>query len=98
MSNRDEVIHMTMIKDSMNRFLKVTAIGVPNYAPEKNGIVRIPKLLINWYVTMPSSTTISIVYTIEVDPGGSVPAWLANMFADKGPYESFKKFSELLKR
>lgn len=98
MSNRDDVIHMTMIKDSMNRFLKVTAVGVPKYVPEKNGIVRIPKLLINWYVTMPSSTTISIVYTIEGEPGGSVPAWLANMFADKGPYESFKKLSEILKR
>jgi hypothetical protein len=23
-----------------------------------------------------------------VDPGGSIPAWLINMFATKGPYES----------
>jgi hypothetical protein len=98
MSNRDAVIHMTMTRDSLNRFLKVTATAVPNYIPEKSGKVRIPRLLINWYVTMPSSTSISIVYTFDADPGGSVPAWLANMFADKGPYESFKKLSEVLKK
>jgi hypothetical protein len=46
---------------------------------------------------MPSSTSINIVYTFDADPGGSLPAWLVNMFADKGPYESFKKLSVLLK-
>lgn len=97
MSNRDAVVHMTMVKDSLNRFLKVTATGVPDYIPEKSGKVRVPKLQVNWYVTMPSPTTISIVYTFETDPGGSLPGWLVNMFADKGPYESFKKLSDLLK-
>jgi hypothetical protein len=38
------------------------------------------------------------VYTFETDPGGNVPAWLVNSFADKGPFESFKKLGELLKK
>lgn len=97
-SNRDAVVHMTMVRDSLDRFLKVAAIGVPNYIPEKSGKVRVPKLSISWYVTMPSSNSISIVYTISTEPGGSVPAWIVNMFADKGPYESFKKLAEVLKR
>ncbi|MFI5186204.1 MAG: START domain-containing protein [Chitinophagales bacterium] len=98
MSNRDAVIHLTMTLDSLNRFLKITAVGVPNFIPEKSGKVRVPRSSINWYVTMPSAALISIVYTFEADPGGSLPAWLVNMFADKGPYESFKKLSEILKK
>jgi len=47
---------------------------------------------------MPTSKSISIVYTFEADPGGNLPAWLVNSFADKGPYESFKKLAELLKK
>jgi hypothetical protein len=47
---------------------------------------------------MPSSNSISIVYILEADPGGSVPAWMVNMFIDKGPFESFKKLSGLLKK
>ena len=97
MSNRDAVVHLMMNRDSLNRFLKITATGVPNFIAEKSGKVRVPRSSVSWYVTMPSSTSISIVYTFEADPGGSMPAWLVNMFADKGPYESFKKLSTLLK-
>jgi len=98
MSNRDVVVHLTMTRDSLNRFLKIIAAGVPGYIPEKSGKVRVVRSLIRWYVTMPSSTSISIVYTFEADPGGNMPAWLVNMFADKGPYESFKKLSQILKK
>jgi len=98
MSNRDAVVHFKINRDSLNRFVKITATGEPNFIPEKSGKVRVPKSLINWYVTMPSSNAISIVYTFEAEPGGSLPAWLVNMFADKGPYESFKKLSEILKQ
>jgi hypothetical protein len=97
MTDRDAVVHLTMNRDSLNRFLKVTGTGVPNFVPEKSGKVRVPRSSITWYVTMPSSTTVSIMYIFDADPGGSMPAWLVNMFADKGPYESFKKLSALLK-
>ena len=98
MSNRDAVVHLSMTRDSQDRFLKITAVGIPKYLPEKDGKVRVPRSSITWYVTMPTSTSVTIVYTFEADPGGSMPAWLVNMFADKGPYESFKKLSELLKK
>jgi len=98
MSNRDAVVHLKMNKDSLNRFLKITAVSVPNYIPEKSGKVRVPKSAVSWYVTMPTTKTIGIVYMFEAEPGGSLPAWVANMFADKGPYETFKKLSDILKR
>ena len=98
MTNRDAIIHLKMTKDSLNRFLKISAVSVPGFAPEKSGMVRVPWSDISWYVTMPSAKTISIVYIFDADPGGSLPAWVVNMFTDKGPYESFKKLSELLKR
>jgi translation initiation factor 2 beta subunit (eIF-2beta)/eIF-5 len=98
MSNRDAVVHMTMVRDSLDRFLKITATGVPDYISEKSGKVRIPRLLINWFVTMASANSINIVYIFDADPGGSVPAWIVNMFVDKGPYESFKKLAAILKK
>jgi hypothetical protein len=98
MSNRDAAVHLKMNKDSLNRFLKINAVSEPNYVPEKNGKVRVPRSNISWYVTMPTSKTISIVYIFDAEPGGSLPAWLVNMFADKGPFESFKKLSQILKR
>jgi hypothetical protein len=46
---------------------------------------------------MPTAKTIQIMYTFEANPGGSVPAWLVNSFADKGPFESFKKLENILR-
>jgi hypothetical protein len=98
LDNRDAVMHTIITKDSLNRFLKISSTAVPNFIAAKSGKVRIKKSTINWYVTRPSSNTIQIVYTFETDPGGNVPAWLVNSFADKGPYESFRKLAELLKK
>jgi hypothetical protein len=97
MTNRDAVIHLKMNKDSLNRFLTISAVSEPGYTAEKKGLVRVPRSNVSWYVTMPSAKTISIVYIFDAEPGGSLPAWVVNMFTDKGPYESFKKLSELLK-
>jgi len=97
MTNRDAVIHLKMNKDSLNRFLKISSVSVPGFVPEKSDLVRVPRSNISWYVTMPTAKTISIVYIFDAEPGGSLPAWAVNLFTEKGPYESFKKLSELLK-
>jgi len=97
MSNRDAVVHLKIIKDTSQSFVKVSSTSENRLVPEKEGKVRIVYSMVNWYVTMPTTKTISIIYTFEADPGGSLPAWLANSFADKAPYESFKKLSEMLK-
>ena len=98
MSNRDAVVHLKMTRDNLNRILHITAVSVPGYLPEKSGKVRVPRSSVSWNVSMPSSKTINITYVFEAEPGGSIPAWLTNKFADKGPYESFKKLAEILKR
>lgn len=98
MSNRDAVVHLKIIKDSSQNFMKISSTNENRLVPEKDGKVRVIYSLINWYVTMPTPRTMAIVYTFETDPGGNLPAWLVNSFADKGPYESFKKLSEILKK
>jgi hypothetical protein len=98
LDNRDAVMHTTITRDSLDRFMKINAVAAPTYIPQKSGKVRVTQSSINWYVTNATANSIRIIYTFETDPGGSVPAWLVNSFADKGPYESFKKLAELLKK
>lgn len=98
LDNRDAVMHTRITKDSLNRFLKINSVAVPDYIAEKDDKIRITRSDINWHVTRASAKSIHIVYTFETDPGGNVPAWLVNSFADKGPFESFKNLGELLKK
>lgn len=98
LDNRDAVMHTKITKDSANRILRINSVAVPNYIAQKGGKVRITHSDINWNVTKISPNNIRIVYTFETDPGGNVPSWLVNSFADKGPFESFKKLGQLLKQ
>ena len=97
-SNRDAVLHLKMDKDSLSGSLKVTISAEPGYIPKKSGLVRVSHCMINWTVTSHSTTTSHHSYIFEIDPGGSVPAWLVNIFADKGPYETLRQLAETLKK
>jgi START domain-containing protein len=97
-SNRDAVLHLKMDNDSLSRSLKVMISAEPGYIPKKSGLVRVPRCMINWTVTSRSPTTSHHSYIFEIDPGGSVPAWLVNIFADRGPYETFRQLGETLKK
>jgi len=95
-SNRDAIIHLTMSPDTAHHVLRINAFSEPNFIEKKDGLVRIPFSKASWYVTE-SNNKLNIDYTFQVNPGGSLPVWLVNMMADKGPYESFSKLMMKLK-
>jgi len=96
-SNRDIPIRMQLNVDQKNNTLKVYASGVPNAIPEKKGIVRIPYFNAFWDVRSDGKNRLNVIYTLKMDPGGSVPAGVTNMFISKGPYETFNNLGEMLK-
>jgi hypothetical protein len=96
-SNRDIPIKMQLKEDTKSNSLKVYASGIPNAIPEKKGIVRIPFFNAFWDVKSEGKNRINITYILRMDPGGSVPSSVTNMFVSKGPFETFSNLSELLK-
>lgn len=97
-ANRDVIIRMQLKTDSLPRFMTINGLHQKDILPHLPGRTRIPHFKANWKITMPSSTTIHIVYILEVDPGGNLPAWLANSFAEKGPLETFQNLAKELKK
>ncbi len=98
LSNRDVILHLKINTDSLPRFLSIKGYNESSVFPEIPGIVRVPHYKASWTVTMPTAQTIHVNYIVEIDPGGSLPAWLANSFADKGPYGTFSNLADLLKK
>lgn len=98
MNNRDGVIHLRIKTDSLPRLLTIAGTGEPELIPEIPGKVRMSHFKSIWKVIMLSPQLIHITYILELDPGGGIPAWMANSFADKGPYETFVNLAEQLKK
>lgn len=98
MDNRDAVVHLVINKEKLPASLIVDAKSEPTQLPKKEGLVRIPYSHASWNISMVGTDRLHIEYIFKVHPGGSLPPWMVNMFADKGPYESFKKLAEKLKQ
>jgi hypothetical protein len=95
LSNRDFYSNTRIWLDTASRQLRISSQNVSKNYPVKNHLVRIPFLRAQWLITMPSSTRLHVEYTLAWNPGGSIPAWVANLFSTTGPFHSF---SELRKK
>ena len=96
LSNRDAIIHLTMMPEPSNRVLRISAFSEPELLSKKYGLVRIRYSKASWYVTE-SANQLNIEYIFEIDPGGKLPGWLVNMLIEKGPYETFENLKNRLK-
>jgi hypothetical protein len=96
--NRDFVAHLTATVDRRSNVVTVNGPVVPDYVPEKKGIVRIHHSKGKWTITPIEKKMSRVEYTLQVDPGGNLPAWLVNMFAAEGPIQSFKKLKDMVNK
>lgn len=97
MTNRDQAIRMTINHNPATQLLTVVTAGMPDFTP-KTALVRIPYFYARWEVTVPDPNHIEINYFMQVNPGGSLPPWIVNLFVTKGPYETFYTLGEMLKK
>jgi START domain len=96
-SNRDMIWHLKLRQDSVTKVVTVKLIEMPNYIPEKEGVVRLPQAHSLLTVTPIDKTHVRVNYIINVDPGGDIPAWIANMFAAQAPWQTYNSFRERIK-
>ncbi len=96
--NRDFVAHLTVTQNPETKEVIVDGPAVPGFVPEKSGIVRISHSKGKWIITPTGKNQIKVVYTLHVEPGGNIPAWMVNMFAAEGPIQIFKKLKIQLQK
>lgn len=96
-SNRDGIYLNRFRWNESKKLLFVEIEILPGYLPVNADMVRV-KGSGFWQVDVLSDGLLQITFQMQVDPGGAIPAWLANMFTDETPYESLSKIRELVKR
>ncbi len=88
--NRDYVVRVKAEQDPQTKIVTVNSPCIPGYVKEKPGKVRIKQSIAQWTIIPNGKNQVKVEYILEVDPLGNIPAWLVNLFAAKGPYETFK--------
>ncbi len=95
--NRDFVAHLTVTQNPHTKAVTIDGPAVAGFVPVKKDIVRINGSKGKWVVE-PVGNEVKVEYTLQIDPGGAIPAWLVNMFAAEGPLQSFQKLKLQLKK
>jgi len=50
----------------------------------------------SWIVSVLPDNTLNVIFQMQMDPGGSIPAWMANMFAGDSPYQTMKGLRKVI--
>ncbi|MDB5152344.1 MAG: lipid-binding protein [Mucilaginibacter sp.] len=97
-SNRDFIAHLIVSQDAVTKVVTIDAPCIADMVPVKSKVVRIANSRGKWVLSPLSNSRVKVVYTLHADPGGSIPAWLTNMFVTQGPRQSFKKLKVHLQK
>jgi hypothetical protein len=93
-ANRDFIVKISMMQDPVTKVITVLAENQPDFIPEKKKLVRVQNSSGKWQITPLQDGRVRVEYQLYVDPGGSVPATLVNLFSGKGPFESFRNLKK----
>jgi ribosome-associated toxin RatA of RatAB toxin-antitoxin module len=96
--NRDFVAHVTVSQNPETKVVTFEAPSVKGMVPEKKGLFRINQSKGKWIITPVGNNQVKVVYLLVIDPDGSAPTWLINMFAAEGPMQSFKNLKIQLQK
>lgn len=96
LADRDLVARLTIETNPATGVVTMYAKAKPDYIAEQKGIVRVQKMTGTTTLIPLDNGKVKIIQQGHAEPGGNVPAWIANMFLDNGPIHTFKKFNELL--
>ena len=95
--NRDMVYHFQYIEINSEQ-VKVMVTGIPDYIPRRKGIVRMPKANGYWLLISIDANKTAVTYQMHVEPGGLIPAWLANPFIKNVPFSTFKGLRDIVQK
>lgn len=96
--NRDYIAHISVSQNPETKVITIDAPCIADMVPVKPGVVRISNSVGKWTIAPADNHTIKVEYQLAVDPAGSIPAWLVNLFATDGPLKTFERLKQQLQK
>ena len=93
-TNRDIINHVQVHWSPLRDTAILEIHGVPDYIPEKKGIIRMPISEGKWKIYKEDEFNVHIEYSYTADPGGHIPAWVVNMIIVDGPYKTILRMKD----
>ncbi len=96
--NRDGIYELKAEIAENGNYAIVHIKPLPDYIVVKKEFVRIKEGTGFWELKKLDSGNIYVIYQFHGEPGGEIPAWVANNFIVSQPYNTLKNLREILKK
>ncbi len=97
-TDRDSIMHTVVAQDAQTRAVTFTMVGKPKEAPENPDRVRVPRVEGRWTLLPISAEETEVTLEMKSDPGGSVPAFLANQQVTVGPHKTLLNLRKMVQK
>lgn len=94
-SDRDAVVSSKMYQNPETLEVRIDVKALNDYLPEDDDFVRIPRMAGFWSFT-PQADKVLVRYQVHAEPGGSLPAWLANSVVVDTPQYTMLNMLDML--
>jgi ribosome-associated toxin RatA of RatAB toxin-antitoxin module len=94
--DREIISHDTFDQNPGTGAVILTLHGEPGLVPPNPGRVRVPRLEGSWTFTPLPGGGVEVVYQVKSDPGGSLPAFIANATVSKAPLKTLTGMRRML--
>ncbi|MBQ0754396.1 MAG: hypothetical protein KBT87_06705 [Gammaproteobacteria bacterium] len=94
--DRDVVARTTLSQDPNTLAISVHTVAVKSLYPEQKKTVRIPNLESSFIMEPLHDGWTRLTFETFADPGGAIPAWLANLVATRAPRDTLEDMHKLM--
>jgi len=96
--DRDSVFRVLVTRDARTGSVTFNLSSAWDYVPERSGVVRVKIISGSWtFVTDRNKGTVTVVYQMHSEPGGSLTPLLTNAAVVKRPFTVLMNMREMLK-
>lgn len=96
--DRETVINFKISPETTSHQMLIDMKTFQSGRPVKEGFLRVPFMHGRWNVRSIDNNSLQVEYILQIDPGGSIPAWLVNLAMAEGPYVSFRNLKKQLEK
>ncbi len=93
-TNRCFYANFEMKENAATHSAQIISENLPEYGSVSSDLMKVPFTKGVWNITTVSNEKIHVDYVLELNPGGSLPAWVLNLFSAKGPMETFENIKK----
>ena len=99
LADREAVVKLLVRQDPVSKGVTVHVINAPTLLPPNSDYIRFPQMTgqFSFYPTG-NAREVEVTYELVLDPGGYIPAWIANIVLKDTPYFTLERLRRVVER